>query len=140
MLTKTKGERNMKNLFKKVLIFILVTLICSMEINAEHIVRATKYYAGTACGIVTADGSRINSQKVRSGEHRWVALSPDMFKKGYKLGDKIYVKSNNSVLRGHWIVKDKMAKYKKNSIDFLFTKDMKGFENPCKVTIYRIKD
>lgn len=128
-------------LFKKVLIFILVTLVCTMEINAEHVLRATKYYAGHGCGWVTASGSRINNQKVKNGEHRWVALSPDMFKKhGYKLGDRIRVECDNPALRGHWIVKDKMANYKKNSIDFLFTRDMKGFDNPCKVTIYRIKD
>ncbi len=137
-----KGELDMiKRIFRKVLIFILVTLICSMEISANHTVRATKYYAGHGCGWTTASGDRINNQKVRNGEHRWVALSPDMFKKhGYKLGDKIYVESNNPTLRGYWIVKDKMAKWKKDSIDFLFTRDMKGFDNPCKVTIYRNKD
>lgn len=141
---KVKGELVMikiKRIFRKVLIFILVTLICSMEISANHIVRATKYYAGHNCGYVTASGDRINNQKVRSGEHRWVALSHDMFKKhGFKMGDKIRVESNNLVLQGEWIVKDKMSPRLRDSIDFLFTRDMKGFTNPCKVTIYRIKN
>lgn len=132
---------NKKNLFKKVLIFVLVTLISTMEINAKHVVRATKYYAGHNCGWVTADGSRINNAKVKTGEHRWVALSHDMFKKhGFKLGDKIHVESDNPILQGEWTVKDKMATRLKNSIDFLFTRNMKGFINPCKVIIYRIKD
>lgn len=138
-----EGELIMKKIFrfKKVLIFILVTLICTMEINAQHVVRATKYYAGHNCGWVTADGSRINNHKVKSGEHRWVALSHDMFKKhGFKMGDKIRVESDLPALRGYWHVKDKMAPRLRASIDFLFTRDMKGFVNPCKVTIYRIKD
>ena len=144
MLTKVKGELDMikiKRIFRKVLIFILVTFICSMEISANHTVRATKYYAGHNCGWRTASGDRINKQKVRSGEHRWVALSHDMFKKhGFKMGDKIRVESDNPVLKGEWIVKDKMAPRLRKAIDFLFTRDMKGFNNPCKVVIYRIKD
>lgn len=125
----------------KILIILTLLIFINFNINSQHLVRATKYYGGHKCSWVTASGDRINNQKVRSGEHRWVALSPDMFKKhGYKLGDKIYVESNNPALRGYWIIKDKMAKWKKDSIDFLFTRDMKGFNNPCKVTIYRNKD
>ena len=56
------------------------------------------------------------------------------------MGDKIRVESDNPVLKGEWIVKDKMAPRLRKAIDFLFTRDMKGFNNPCKVVIYRIKD
>ena len=106
---------------------------------AGHKVRATKYYAGHNCGMVTADGSRINVSKVHSGEHRWVALSPDMFRKGYRLGDRIMVVSSNPRLNGVWVVKDKMAARKRNSIDFLMTREnSKGFVNPCTVEIRKV--
>ena len=121
------------------ILFILLTIFC-LGVQTNHTVRATKYYAGHNCGHVTADGSHINTLKVHSGEHRWVALSADMFRKGYKMGDRIYVESNNPVLRGVWIVKDKMGPQKRNSIDFLMTRgNSKGFTNPCKVTIRKIK-
>lgn len=123
---------------KKILLFLLM-VIFTLPINANHKVRATKYYAGHNCGMVTADGSRINVNKVQTFEHKWVALSQDMFKKGYKLGDKIYVTSDNVLLNGVWIVKDKMGPRKRNSIDFLMTrKNSKGFQNPCMVTIKKI--
>ena len=121
-------------------IVIIILSVCgTINIFANHQVRATKYYAGHGCGWVTADGSRINNAKVNSGEHRWVALSPDMFKKGYKLGDRIYVESDNPRLKGEWVVKDKMAPRIKNGIDFLMTREnSKAFTNPCKVTIRKI--
>lgn len=125
---------------KLVLLSVLalaVFLICSAD--TQHRVRATKYYAGHGCGYVTADGSRIDVKKVHNGTIRWVALSPDMFKKGYKLGDRIHVTSSNSRLNGVWVVKDKMASWKRNSIDFLMTKEnSKDFDNPCHVTIRKI--
>lgn len=125
----------------KIIIILILLVFINLNINSQHLVRATKYYGGHKCSWVTASGDRINNQKVRAGEHRWVALSHDMFKKhGFKMGDKIRVESNNPVLRGEWIVKDKMAPRLRKAIDFLFTRDMKGFNNPCKVTIYRIKD
>lgn len=124
-------------------ILTIVIIILSVYVNtgifANHQVRATKYYAGHGCGWVTADGSKINNAKVNSGEHRWVALSPDMFKKGYKLGDRIYVTSENKRLEGIWVVKDKMAPRVKNGIDFLMTREnSKAFVNPCKVIIKKI--
>lgn len=116
-------------------IFLLMSLCCF----GQHNVRATKYYAGHNCGHVTADGSRINTNKVHTFEHRWVALSPDMFRKGYKLGDKIFVISSNKLLHGIWVIKDKMGPRKRNSIDFLMTRgNSKGFQNPCQVTIKKI--
>lgn len=107
--------------------------------KATHTVRATKYYANHNCGSITADGSRINNDRVHNGQDRWVALSRDMFRKGYKLGDKIRVESPNPVLNGVWVVKDTMGPRKTNSIDFLMTRgNSKGFQNPCKVTITKI--
>lgn len=124
---------------KKFLTFILILIMCVITVDANHKVRATKYYGGHNCGWMTADGSRINNAKVNSGEHRWVALSPDMFNKGYKLGDKIHVTSDNPRLNGVWVVKDKMASSVRNGIDFLMTRqNSKDFVNPCTVTIRKV--
>lgn len=42
--------------------------------------------------LITADGSRINKSKLKSGKIRWVAVSRDLRSK-YKYGSKIYVYS-----------------------------------------------
>ena len=121
-------------------IFSIITVLAiSISINAHHKVSATKYYPGHNCGMVTADGSKINVSKIHTFEHRWVALSRDMFRKGYKLGDKIYVTSSNPLLRGVWIVKDKMGPRITNGIDFLMTRgNSKDFGGRCTVRIKKI--
>lgn len=124
---------------KRFFIIALVVLLFSPVIIPNHTLRATKYYANHNCGSITADGSRINNARVHNGQDRWVALSHDMFKKGYSLGDIIMVESKNPRLNGTWIVKDKMGPRLRNSIDFLMTRgNSKAFNNPCKVTIRKI--
>lgn len=124
---------------KKILLFLIVSL-CFLVTNAQHQVKATKYYTGHGCGWRTADGSKINNSRVNSGADRWVALSPDMFKKGYKLGDTILIESSLSILNGKWVVRDKMGSRVRNGIDFLMTREnSKEFKNPIKVTITKIK-
>lgn len=124
---------------KRFYIMALVVLLFAPVMTPNHTLRATKYYANHNCGSITADGSRINNERVHNGQDRWVALSPDMFKKGYSLGDKIMVESPNPRLNGVWIVKDKMGPRLRNAIDFLMTRgNSKTFTNPCKVTIRKI--
>lgn len=115
---------------------IAILFICiGFVVFGQHTVSATKYYPGHGCGWRTADGSKINIHRVNSGHDRWVALSHDMFKKGYKLGDVIIVKSKNPHLNGEWIVRDKMGPRARNRIDFLMTRtNSKHFAN-CKVVI-----
>lgn len=134
-----KGERNMKK-FKKVLTILVLALTINYSVNAQHVLRATKYYAGHNCGWVTADGSRINQARVNNGQDRWVALSRDMFRiHGFKYGDSIRVESDNPHLNGIWKVKDLMGPKKVKSIDFLMPRDSKYFNNPCKVRIYKVR-
>lgn len=75
--------------------------------------------------LVTADGSRINKSKLRSGKIRWVAVSRDLRSK-YRYGSKIYVYSDNENIRGIWEVHDTMNKRYKNRIDFLFHESEKN--------------
>ena len=125
--------------FKKVLTILVLALIINYSVNAQHVLRATKYYAGHNCGWITADGSRINETRVKNGQDRWVALSPDMKKLGYNFGDTIRIESDNPHLNGQWIFKDSMSSKKKKSIDFLMPRKSDYFNNPCYVTIYKVE-
>lgn len=118
-------------------IFLFVfALFISLNANSNVIykMRATYYIPGHGCGWVTASGDRINYEKLKNFQIRWVALSPDMFRKhGFKIGDVIEVITDEKELAGLWIVKDKSASSNKNHIDFLFAKAPKF--GTCKVEI-----
>ena len=64
----------------------------------------------------TASGALINKDCPEG--HRWVAVSQDMLKRGYKFGLCIEV-SGAGNLDGLWEIQDVMNKRYTNSIDFL---------------------
>lgn len=87
--------------------------------------------------LTTADGSRIDLDKLANGELRWCALSRDLiwdeerqklhgydttvFRGFFEFGDTIIVESISSPqINGKWCVRDCMNKRYKRSIDFLF--------------------
>lgn len=119
-------------------LFLLLLLICSIGASGQVTVTATKYHPGMGgAGWVTASGSRIDNNKLRNYEIKWIALSPDMFSKlGVKMGDEVIIECANERLNGAWIVKDKMAKRLRNRIDILLPKgDRMNFTSPIKVQI-----
>jgi 3D (Asp-Asp-Asp) domain-containing protein len=119
-------------------LFLLLLLICSIGASGQVTVTATKYHPGMGgAGWVTASGSRIDNNKLRNYEIKWIALSPDMFSKlGVKMGDEVIIECANERLNGVWIVKDKMAKRLRNRIDILLPKgDRMNFTSPIKVQI-----
>jgi len=65
---------------------------------------------------ITASGARINQQHPEL--HRWVAVSQDMLKRGYKFGMRIEV-SGAGDLDGIWEIQDVMNVRYTNCIDFL---------------------
>lgn len=122
------------------ILLVLITLIVSTTAFAaadsdETTLYGTMYY--TSYGTHTASGDRVNAARVKAGKDRWVALSRDMFRAGYKMNDTILVNSTvNPMVNGLWVVKDKMAGRKK--IDFLVHRSTcKGFRNG-KVTIRKM--
>ena len=123
--------------FQKVLTILLSALIIITPCGANVVARATKYHPGHHCGWVTADGSRISNKQLNDGKIRWVALSPDLIKI-FPLGSKIRVESDNPYLNGIWEVRDKMAPWVRNGIDFLMPRKSSYFNNPCKVKIYKV--
>lgn len=120
-------------------LLLLVMLVISLTVLAEeHDLTATKYHPGRGgAGWVTASGDRIDNQKLKNYEIRWVALSHDMFKKGYRMGDTIQVKCESvPKLNGAWVVKDKMGPRLRNRIDFLLPAgDNYNFSGHVKVTV-----
>ena len=123
--------RKIKNL---ILVF-LFALFISLNANSNtYKMNATYYIPGKGCGWVTASGDRINYNKLKNFQIRWVALSPDMFRQhGFKMGDVIEVISDQKEIAGLWVVKDKTAEKHKKHIDFLFANHAKF--GSCKVEI-----
>lgn len=118
---------------------LLVLMLCiSFTGFSQYSLQATKYYPGyKGMKTITADGSKINSNKLKNGNIRWVALSRDMLKE-FKFGDTIRVESSNSYLNGYWVVKDKMHKRCKRKIDFMLHRNEQiNFNKPMKVKIYK---
>ena len=103
---------------KLVLLLIAMVSIMAFAETKEYSVYGTMFYAGGKNGKGTASGDKIIPDKVKSGEHRWVALSKDMYAAGFRFNDTIVVTGAKADwVNGEWVVKDKMAGSKK--IDFL---------------------
>lgn len=116
--------------------------IAANAMGQSYTVNASKYHPGVnGVGWVTASGDRIPKDKLGRYEIRWVALSPDLFKKGFRLGDTIVVSDSRvEKLNGEWIVKDRMGPRTRMKIDFLLPrKDNFGFTSRTNVTIEKKK-
>ena len=85
-----------------------------------HTVTATVYHAVKwQCNSqywITADMSEIDT--LQPDRHRWCAVSRDLLKKGFSMGDTIRVEGT-WVYDGLWIIHDKMNKRYSDRIDFL---------------------
>lgn len=125
---------------KKLILTFLFVLFISLNASSNKITMDATYYipGHGGAGWVTASGDRINYNKLKNFQIRWVALSPDMFNKyGFKLGDVIEVFTKEKELVGIWIVKDKTSARFKKRIDFLFATHAKF--GSCKVEIRKKK-
>ena len=111
----------------------LAVVIAVVAFGQEYTLHATKYHPGMGgCGWVTASGDRINYDRLKNYQIRWVALSHDMFKQyGFKMGDVIIVESESTPsINGEWVVKDKMGPRLRKHIDFLTPRgDKYNFRN-----------
>jgi len=72
--------------------------------------------------LVTASGAIINGLCPES--HKWVAVSPDLLKKGWGFGECIRVEGAGE-MDGIWEIQDVMNPRYKNYIDFLVENDRK---------------
>lgn len=132
------GRLYHKNKYMRRIFLVLVTILSVFSLalanDGEFTVSSTMYYAGGKCGRGTASGDRIVPQKVLSGEHRWVALSLDLYRAGFQFNDTIVVSGHKTPwVNGLWVVKDKMARSKK--IDFLVHRSKGNTFRNCTCTI-----
>lgn len=70
----------------------------------------------------TASLKTIDTNKVKSGRQKWVAISPNLHVRyggSLKFGDTIKIHSKNKKIKGNWIVQDLSSPKNKNSIDIL---------------------
>lgn len=69
--------------------------------------------------LVTADGSKINLRKLREGNLKWLAVSPDLLKE-YPLGTKVRITSKKyPKISGIYVIHDVMNPRFRYSIDVL---------------------
>ena len=76
--------------------------------------------------LTTADGSKIDLNKLKSGKLKWIAMSRDMLERwggDFDYGDKVKVISDNPKINGVYEIHDTMNKRFENRIDILTHKD-----------------
>lgn len=104
-------------------------------------VKGTRYHPGGGLRWHTASGDRIDNEKLKKREIKWVAASPDIFAAGFKMGDTILVECKSTPqLNGKWVIKDKMGKRTRRMIDFLMARgDNYGLHGNTSLTITKVK-
>ncbi len=95
-----------------------------------HYVSATYYnpVAEQCWGdpLVTASGKRIDLEKLKRDEIKWIAVSRDLLAH-YNYGDKVMLScSDDPSIEGIYTIEDTMNKRFKNKIDLLWHTDKKG--------------
>jgi hypothetical protein len=76
--------------------------------------------------LITANNSRIDLEKLRRNEIRWMALSRDLLKRWdgeFNYGDTVVLESGDARIDGLWVINDNMNKRFKNRGDLLFHRD-----------------
>lgn len=76
--------------------------------------------------LITASNARIDLEKLRQSEIRWMALSRNLLKKwkgDFNYGDTVMLKSGDPDIDGLWVINDNMNKRFKDRGDLLFHQD-----------------
>jgi 3D (Asp-Asp-Asp) domain-containing protein len=115
-----------------------------MEPKPDFVLVTATYYnsdpsQGEGDGSITADGSKIDTNLLNSGQIRWIAMSRNLLKRFggvFSFGDEITIDHKDSRVAGVWIVKDCMNERFSNKIDFLIPK---GTDFVGKIENLRIK-
>lgn len=122
-------------------ILICLGLILSLQsygsksLFTTHVTITTYNAVRSQCDrspLITADGTKIDHRKVKSGEQRIVAISRDLLY-AIPLGSLIYVEGH-----GYYEVRDTMNSRFKHSIDILQHSSKKNFKkNNIKIKLVR---
>jgi hypothetical protein len=79
--------------------------------------------------LITANNSRIDLDKLRRNEIRWMALSRDLLKRwngAFNYGDTVLLQAGDASIDGLWVINDNMNKRFKNRGDLLFHKESRS--------------
>ena len=119
------------------LTILIVALIFSKAHAQTANPKATYYYCGShGMGWTVAGGERLTPQKAKVV--RYIAISRDLERKGFKLGMYVRVTSEHYPhLNGTWKIMDRMSSRIHNCIDFLLQNksDRKKMKMPRHVKI-----
>ncbi len=114
-----------KIVFIMCMVMAAINCVANPNVTKEHTVKVTCYQPVAAqCNsnpTVTADGSKINMNKLKQGEVKWCAVSRDLLKH-YPYGSKIYIEGH-----GWYEVHDTCNKRYTNLVDILIHPTHKGF-------------
>lgn len=110
---------------KKYFLLAAIAVIGLCASAQTYTLSGTKYSPSRKSrGVRTASGDVADVAKVNGYKIHWVALSPDMFKLGFKMGDTIEVTCERAPkMNGQWVVKDRMGSSVRRGIDFLTPRD-----------------
>lgn len=100
------------------------------EYPEEKIVTVTKYNPVVgqcdADPLITADGSFIDTLKLKNGDLKWIAISRDL-RSDFNYGDTVIIYSDCGEIDGEYVVHDTMNARWKSRIDILSPKgDSRG--------------
>lgn len=73
--------------------------------------------------LITANNSRIDLEKLRRNEIRWMALSRNLLKRwngAFNYGDTVSLHSGDASIDGLWVINDNMNKRFRDRGDLLF--------------------
>lgn len=76
--------------------------------------------------LITANNSRIDLEKLRRNEIRWIALSRDLLKRwdgAFNYGDTVLLDAGDADINGLWVITDSMNKRFTNRGDLLFHRE-----------------
>ncbi len=79
--------------------------------------------------LITANNSRIDLDKLRRNEIRWMALSRNLLKRwngAFNYGDTVSLQSGDASIDGLWVINDNMNKRFKDRGDLLFHHDSRS--------------
>ncbi|MFD1002033.1 hypothetical protein ACFQ21_22095 [Ohtaekwangia kribbensis] len=139
-------------------IFILTPMVGSYtkEVRPQHALRITKEYSFVLetltiynpvkrqCDntpLITASNAKIDVDKLRNQEIRWLALSRNLLRRwngNFHYGDTVKITAGDPSIDGMWIIQDNLNKRYKNSGDLLFHSSVRKLGKWKNVTISKV--
>ena len=104
-------------------------------------VTGTIYHPGGRLSWRTASGDKIDNEKLKKREIKWMAVTKDILDAGFKMNDTVVVECESAPqLNGKWVIKDRMSRRLRKKVDFLVARgDSYGMHGRTSLTISKVK-